>query len=111
MDVGIDLLPLGLVFHPGEQLRLVVSSRSLLGTMMPGNREYATPYDGRHIVHTGGDQASYSSCRSGPRDRQPAGQGALARIGQGPAAFPERSGGGGAGGRHCPAALGVRELP
>ncbi|MFD4239966.1 CocE/NonD family hydrolase [Streptomyces sp. NPDC058542] len=59
VDVEIDLLPVGLTFHPGEQLRLVVSSRSLLGTMMPGNREYTTPHGGRHIVHTGGDRASY----------------------------------------------------
>ncbi|MFD4025535.1 CocE/NonD family hydrolase [Streptomyces sp. NPDC058576] len=59
VDVEIDLLPVGLTFRPGEQLRLVVSSRSLLGTMMPGNREYTTPHGGRHIVHTGGDRASY----------------------------------------------------
>jgi predicted acyl esterase len=38
-DVEIDLLPIGLAFHPGEQLRLVIS--------------------GRHIVHTGGEHASY----------------------------------------------------
>ncbi|MET9929196.1 MULTISPECIES: CocE/NonD family hydrolase [unclassified Streptomyces] len=59
VEVEIDLLPLGLTFHPGEQLRLVVSSRSPLGTMMPGNRPYTTPHGGRHIVHTGGDRASY----------------------------------------------------
>lgn len=59
VDVEIDLLPVGLTFHSGEQLRLVVSSRSLLGTLMPGNREYTTPHGGRHIVHTGGDRASY----------------------------------------------------
>ncbi|MEV7896897.1 CocE/NonD family hydrolase [Streptomyces cyaneofuscatus] len=59
VDVEIELLPVGLTFHPGEQLRLVVSSRSLLGTMMPGNRAYTTPHGGRHIVHTGGDRASY----------------------------------------------------
>ncbi|MFF3095388.1 CocE/NonD family hydrolase [Streptomyces cyaneofuscatus] len=59
VDVEIGLLPVGLTFRPGEQLRLVVSSRSLLGTMMPGNRAYTTPHGGRHIVHTGGDRASY----------------------------------------------------
>ncbi|MFI7292151.1 CocE/NonD family hydrolase [Streptomyces anulatus] len=59
VDVEIDLLPVGLTFHPGEQLRLVVSSGSLLGTMMPGNREYTTPHGGRHVIHTGGDRASY----------------------------------------------------
>ncbi|MFF8563426.1 CocE/NonD family hydrolase [Streptomyces albidoflavus] len=59
VDVEIDLLPLGLTFHPGEQLRLVVSGRPLLGTMMPGNREYTPANEGQHLVHTGGDHASY----------------------------------------------------
>ncbi|MFE7672228.1 CocE/NonD family hydrolase [Streptomyces albidoflavus] len=59
VDVEIDLLPLGLTFHPGEQLRLVVSGRSLLGTMMPGNREYTPANEGQHLIHTGGDHASY----------------------------------------------------
>lgn len=59
IDVEIDLLPVGLTFYPGEQLRLVVSGRSLLGTMMPGNREYAPANSGRHVIHTGGDRASY----------------------------------------------------
>ncbi|MFE6933520.1 CocE/NonD family hydrolase [Streptomyces sp. NPDC057699] len=59
VDIEIDLLPVGLTFHPGEQLRFVVSSRSLLGTMMPGNREYIPANSGKHIIHTGGDRASY----------------------------------------------------
>lgn len=60
VDVEIDLLPVGLAFHPGEQLRLVVSGRSLLGTMMPGNREYASTVNaGTHVVHTGGHRPSY----------------------------------------------------
>lgn len=59
VDIEIDLLPVGLTFHPGEQLRLVVSSRSILGTMMPGIREYTPANSGQHIIHTGGDRASY----------------------------------------------------
>jgi hypothetical protein len=59
VDVEIDLLPVGLTFYPGEQLRLVISGRSLLGTMMPGNREYTPANKGQHIVHTGGERASY----------------------------------------------------
>nr|WP_255455073.1 CocE/NonD family hydrolase C-terminal non-catalytic domain-containing protein [Cryobacterium adonitolivorans] len=39
VEIEIDLLPVGLVFRPGEQLRFVVSSRNVLGTMMPGIRE------------------------------------------------------------------------
>ncbi|MET9558449.1 CocE/NonD family hydrolase [Streptomyces sp. NPDC006645] len=59
VDVEIDLLPVGLAFHQGEQLRLVISGRSLLGTMMPGIREYTPANRGRHIIHTGGEHASY----------------------------------------------------
>ena len=59
VDVQIDLLPLGLVFSPGEALRLVISGRSLLGTMMPGIGEYTPANAGRHLVHTGGQRASY----------------------------------------------------
>ncbi|MFE2185943.1 hypothetical protein [Streptomyces sp. NPDC059455] len=54
-----NLLPLGLVFHPDEQLRFIVSGRGLLGSMMPGMPEYTSPNTGTHIVHTGGDHASY----------------------------------------------------
>ncbi|NED80371.1 hydrolase, partial [Streptomyces sp. SID11233] len=32
VEVEIELLPVGLAFHAGEQLRLVISGRSLLGT-------------------------------------------------------------------------------
>ncbi|MFF5076129.1 CocE/NonD family hydrolase [Actinoplanes sp. NPDC000266] len=59
VDVEIDLLPVGLAFHPGEQIRLVVSGRSLLGPMMPRLAEYVPANSGRHVVHTGGDHASY----------------------------------------------------
>ncbi|HZZ02791.1 CocE/NonD family hydrolase [Paraburkholderia sp.] len=55
----IDLLPIGLAFYPGEQLRLVISGRSLLGTMMPGTREYVPANSGTHVIHTGGAYASY----------------------------------------------------
>ncbi|MFM0731436.1 CocE/NonD family hydrolase C-terminal non-catalytic domain-containing protein [Paraburkholderia sediminicola] len=49
VDLEIDLLPIGLAFYPGEQLRLVISGRSLLGTMMPGIREYAPANSGSHV--------------------------------------------------------------
>lgn len=58
-DVEIELLPIGLLFHPGEQLRFVISSRNLLGSMMPGVPEYAPTNSGRHTIHTGGEHASY----------------------------------------------------
>jgi predicted acyl esterase len=59
VDIEIDLLPLGWAFHPGEQLRFVISARNLLGTLMPGIREYAGANKGQHIIHTGGEHASY----------------------------------------------------
>jgi hypothetical protein len=57
--LDIDLLPVGLAFQPGEQLRFVISGRSLLGTMMPGIREYVPANSGAHVIHTGGAYASY----------------------------------------------------
>lgn len=59
VDIEIDLFPIGLAFHPGEQLRFVISSRNLLGTLMPAIREYTGANSGRHVIHTGGDRASY----------------------------------------------------
>ncbi|WP_353647415.1 CocE/NonD family hydrolase [Nakamurella sp. A5-74] len=59
VDIEIDLLPLGLLFRAGDQLRFIVSSRNLLGTLMPGIREYVGANAGTHVIHTGGDRASY----------------------------------------------------
>ncbi|WP_433832979.1 CocE/NonD family hydrolase [Actinoplanes sp. CA-015351] len=59
VEVEIDLLPIGLKFHAGEQLRFVVSSRNLLGPMMPALVEYVPANSGLHVVHTGGEHASY----------------------------------------------------
>ncbi len=59
VEIEIDLLPVGLLFRPGEQLRFVISSANLMGTLMPGIREYVGANTGQHVVHTGGPQASY----------------------------------------------------
>lgn len=59
VEVEIELLPIGLVFYPGEQLRLIISARNLFGTWMPGLREYAPRNSGQHVVHTGGSRGSY----------------------------------------------------
>ncbi|WP_217696675.1 CocE/NonD family hydrolase [Mycobacterium sp. GA-1841] len=58
-EIEVDLSPIGLVFYPGEQLRLVVSSKDLFGPWMPGLREYVPQNRGHHVVHTGGTRASY----------------------------------------------------
>lgn len=59
VNIEIDLLPIGLAFYPGEQLRFVVSSRNLLGTLMPAIDEYVGANSGQHVIHTGGEHASY----------------------------------------------------
>ncbi|MGI8610082.1 MAG: CocE/NonD family hydrolase C-terminal non-catalytic domain-containing protein [Candidatus Dormibacteria bacterium] len=59
VEVEIDMLPVGLVFYPGEQLRLVISGQNLLGGMMPGVRDYIPQNNGQHVIHTGGSSASY----------------------------------------------------
>ncbi|WP_207670017.1 CocE/NonD family hydrolase, partial [Glaciibacter flavus] len=58
-EIEIDLFPVGLKFYPGEQLRFIISSRNLLGTLMPAIQEYAGANSGQHVIHTGGEHASY----------------------------------------------------
>ncbi|MCU1734258.1 MULTISPECIES: CocE/NonD family hydrolase [unclassified Pseudomonas] len=57
--IEIDLLPIGWAFHPGEQLRFIISSRNLSGTLMPGIAEYTGANNGQHVIHTGGRYTSY----------------------------------------------------
>ena len=59
VGIEIDLLPIGLIFYPREQLRLVIGAHNLFGSWMPGLREYTPQNTGQHVVHTGGDHASY----------------------------------------------------
>lgn len=59
VPIEIDLFPVGLILHPGEQLRLVICGHNRLGGVMP-NRSTVVPNNkGRHVIHTGGDRASY----------------------------------------------------
>jgi putative CocE/NonD family hydrolase len=59
VDVEIELFPIGLIFYPGEQLRLIISAKNALGAIMPGTRDYVPQNSGKHIIHTGGNHASY----------------------------------------------------
>ena len=59
VDIEIDLLPIGVAFHPGEHLRFIVSAGNLLGTLMPAIDEYVGANSGQHVIHTGGEHASY----------------------------------------------------
>jgi uncharacterized protein len=58
-EVEIELLPIGLMFYPGQQLRFIISSRNLLGTLMPAIEEYVGANSGQHVIHTGGAHPSY----------------------------------------------------
>jgi len=59
VEIDVELPPIGLRFYPGEELRFIISSRNLLGTLMPGMPEYAGANSGQHVIHTGGEHASY----------------------------------------------------
>ena len=59
VDVQVELSPLGLALHPGEQLRLIVGGRNMLGGIMPGIPFHDPREENRHIIHTGGSRASY----------------------------------------------------
>jgi predicted acyl esterase len=69
VPVEIDMFPIGLAFHPSEQLRLVICGYNVLGGVMPNmSAGSTTPQNlptvepdnhGRHIIHTGASHASY----------------------------------------------------
>jgi predicted acyl esterase len=59
VDVEVDLSPIGLLFYPEEQLRLVIAAENLLGAIMPATRGYVPENYGKHVIHTGGENASY----------------------------------------------------
>ena len=57
--IEINLLPMGIVFYQGEQLRFVISSKNSLGAIMPGTPGFVPENKGQHIIHTGGIYSSY----------------------------------------------------
>lgn len=59
VEVEVELTPIGMSFHPGEQLRLIVSAHNIFGPWMPGMSEYVPRNGGHHVIHTGGAHASY----------------------------------------------------
>ena len=59
VELDIDMFPVGLVLYPGEQLRLVVSGTNIVGGPMPGVPNVPNCNRGRHVIHTGGERASY----------------------------------------------------
>jgi hypothetical protein len=67
--LDIDMFPVGLAIHPGEQLRLVISGYNLLGGVMPQRGTVVPENNGRHLIHTGGERASFVQfpLKSAPR--------------------------------------------
>lgn len=59
VPVEVELMPIGLVLQPGESLRLIVSTRNILGAMMPLNKPYVPQNKGSLIIHAGGQYDSY----------------------------------------------------
>lgn len=59
VDAEIPLFPIGLILHPGEQLRLVITGHNPIGSPMPRTADAEPDNKGRHIIHTGGQHDSY----------------------------------------------------
>lgn len=59
VPVEIALFPMGLLMYAGEQLRLIVTGRNLIGTPMPFAEPTTPDNRGRHIIHTGGRYDSH----------------------------------------------------
>ncbi|EUJ30491.1 CocE/NonD family hydrolase [Listeria cornellensis] len=57
--LDIVLSPLGLSYGAGETLRIVISTKDELGSVMPGTPGCTPDNKGIHILHTGGEYASY----------------------------------------------------
>ncbi|MGG5316129.1 CocE/NonD family hydrolase [Enterococcus sp. AZ072] len=59
VELDIVLSPMGLSYQAGETLRVVVSTKDELGSVMPGTPGNTPANKGAHILHTGGEYASY----------------------------------------------------
>jgi uncharacterized protein len=59
VKADISIYPVGLLMHPGEQLRLVVTGHNIIGPVMPLAGNPRADNHGRHIVHSGGRYDSH----------------------------------------------------
>ena len=59
VPIDVALSPCGLVFYPGEHLRLLVSARNIQGPLMPDPVDFVPNNKGTHVIHTGGENASF----------------------------------------------------
>ncbi|WP_413509448.1 CocE/NonD family hydrolase [Carnobacterium maltaromaticum] len=59
VELEIALSPIGLAYKADETLRVVISTKDELGSVMPGTPGCTPDNQGTHILHTGGEYASY----------------------------------------------------
>ena len=60
VEIEVSLAPTGMLFHPGETLRFMVSSQNITGNVHPGVPAYVSKDNhGKHIIHCGGEYQSY----------------------------------------------------
>lgn len=60
VEADIVMSPIGLKFYKGESIRVIISPKEEYGNgMMPGTPGCTPNNKGWHIIHTGGDKASY----------------------------------------------------
>lgn len=57
--LDIVLSPIGMVYYAGDTLRVMISSKDEIGSVMPGTPGCSPNNKGIHILHTGGRYASY----------------------------------------------------
>lgn len=58
-EVDIALSPIGMTWYKGETLRVMVSTKDEIGSIMPGTPGCTPDNKGTHILHTGGKFTSY----------------------------------------------------
>ena len=59
VELDIVLSPIGMTYYEGDTLRVMISSKDEIGSVMPGTPGCITNNKGIHILHTGGKYASY----------------------------------------------------
>ena len=60
VEADIVLSPVGMVFYPGESIRVLISPKEEYGDgKMPGTPGSIPDNKGWHVIHTGGEAASY----------------------------------------------------
>lgn len=59
VELDIILSPIGMTYYSGDTLRVMISSKYEIGSIMPGTPGCITNNKGTHILYTGGKYASY----------------------------------------------------